>query len=295
MGSPCELMLYLDCEEEARGVFDVVIGEITRLEQKYSRYTSDSFTTRINESAGICPIEVDEETALLLDYAATLHGQSDGKFDITSGVLRRAWNFKSGSLPSRARISELLPLVGWHKVIWRRPNLYLPIVGMEVDFGGYVKEYAADAAAAICQQLGIEHGLINLGGDIRALGPHPNGEAWQVGIQHPRRLRSAIASAALEKGAIATSGDYERYMIVDGNRYCHLLDPKTGWSIPTRLASISIIADQCIVAGSLATLAMLESAQNPRWLKTMSLPFLAIDQALQLQGSIDVLEFSLLN
>src|SRR5204862_4852338 len=135
-------------------------------EQVYSRYRDDSVTTRINKSAGDpYGVEVDEETAGLLDYAAAAHEQSGGLFDLTSGVLRRAWDFKSGRVPEKKKIADLLPLIGWDKLVWRRPRLALPQAGMELDFGGFVKEYTADCAAQVCRASVIAHGLVELGGD----------------------------------------------------------------------------------------------------------------------------------
>ena len=134
-------------------------------------------------------IAVDDETAKLLDYAYACYQRSDGLFDITSGILRRIWDFKSGRLPDRNAIDELLPRIGLSKVSWKRPRLTFPIAGMELDFGGIGKEYAADQAAAVCIALGIRHGLIDLGGDIAVIGPHPNLAPWNIGIRHPRDPR----------------------------------------------------------------------------------------------------------
>ena len=140
MGSPCELRLSGECADE---IARAAQAEIARLEAKYSRYREDSLATRINRSAGDARgIEVDAETARLLDYAATAWRESGGRFDITSGILRRAWNFKAARVPTRAEIAALLPLIGWDKLEWRSPRIVLPRAGMELDFGGYVKEYA---------------------------------------------------------------------------------------------------------------------------------------------------------
>jgi FAD:protein FMN transferase len=291
MGSPCELQLYLQ-DSQASALGQGAQDEIMRLERKYSRYLSDSVTSRINASAGSGrAIEVDEETAGLLDYADIIYQQSEGLFDISSGILRRAWNFKSNQLPSQTQIDQLLPLVGWRKLDWQRPLLLLPETGMELDFGGLVKEYAADAAANYCLERGIEHGLINLGGDIRVIGPHPDASPWRLGIRHPRALKTAmngaIAEVHLSHGALATSGDYERFMLINNQRYCHLLDPHTGWSIQPAFASASVIAPQCLLAGSFSTVALLKSTTEPEWLSQSGLPYLLVDQALQLSGSIN--------
>jgi FAD:protein FMN transferase len=287
MGSRCEFKLYLP-DDRASDIGNRMIALIQQLEAKYSRYQPTSITSRINAAAGTnTPIELDDETARLIDYAGVLHQQSDGLFDITSGILRKAWNFKTNQLPNAQLIETLLPFIGWNMVEWQSPFIRLPHAGMEIDFGGYVKEYAADALATFCIEQGVHHGLINLGGDIHVVGPHLDGSPWQIGIQHPRIANKAIATIELTKGAIATSGDYERYMMVNGQRYSHLLNPFTGQSIQPDFASASIIAAQCIVAGSFSTIALLKSQEQPEWLAQSGLPYLTVDQQMRIAGTID--------
>jgi thiamine biosynthesis lipoprotein len=283
MGSPCELRLYGErAERAARAAHD----QVSRLEAKFSRYREDSLASRINASAGdLAGVEVDSETARLLDYAATAWRESGGRFDVTSGILRRAWNFKSGRVPGRAEVSALLPLVGWDKLAWRAPRLVLPLRGMEIDFGGYVKEYAADLAAAKCRELGVRHGLIDLGGDLAAIGPHPDGRPWRIGVRDPRAPERALLQLALTRGGVATSGDYERCMVVDGVRYGHILDPRSGW--PVRgLASVTVTADACLVAGTLTTSAMLRGENGGAWLDALGAASVWIDDAGRVGGRL---------
>jgi thiamine biosynthesis lipoprotein len=273
MGSPCELHLYGRSISRLDALAKTARKEITRLECKYSRYREDSLTTRINRSAGNSDgMQVDDETASLLDYADTAHRESGGLFDITSGALRRAWDFKSGRLPEPGAIESLLTRVGWQRVLWKRPQIVLPIAGMEIDFGGYVKEYAADRIAALCRRSGARHGLIDLGGDFAVVGPHPDNRPWLVGVRHPRHPDTAMATVPLSEGGIASSGDYERFMIVDGKRYGHVLDPRTGWPVEG-LASVSVAASHCLIAGTATTVAMLKGAvAGPAWLDDLGLP-----------------------
>lgn len=278
MGAPCELRLYAATEEQARQARVAAEAEVLRLESKYSRYREDSLTTLINRSAGDARgVEVDEETAGLLDYAQTAYQQSEGLFDITSGVLRRVWDFKQQKIPTSAELTAIMPIVGWEKLGWQRPRIALPVAEMELDFGGYVKEYAADSAARVCREQGIRHGFVELGGDIAVIGPHPDGTGWQVGIQHPRRPLEPMATINLNDGGIASSGDYERYFEQNGRRYCHILNPKTGWPAEG-LQAVSVVAPQCLVAGTASTVAMLKGAEEgPRWLKNLGLPFLLVE------------------
>ncbi len=286
MGSPCELQLEGGTRSALEPIARRVLREIARLEIKFSRYREDSLASAINRSAGdprgVC---VDEETAALLDFAATAHRESGGRFDPTSGVLRRVWDFRSNALPDRGALEATRALVGWSKLRWERPRVVLPIAGMELDFGGFVKEYAADRAASLCREQGIETGLVDLGGDLSVVGPHPDGSPWQVGIRNPRRPSEAIARVALASGGIATSGDYERCMVVDGIRYPHLLDPRSGQSFRGGPASVSVCAPLCLLAGAATTIAMLhEEAEARRFLANLGLPHLLIDQGGRISG-----------
>ncbi|ANE57765.1 FAD:protein FMN transferase [Methylomonas sp. DH-1] len=277
MGTPCQIQLFAAGAAEAMAVADAAIADVRRLEARYSRYRDDSFLSEINRAAASgAAIEVDEETAGLLDYAATCYAQSGGLFDITSGILRRAWKFDSGQLPEQSLIDNLLQRVGWHRLSWQRPRLAFATAGMEIDFGGVVKEYAADRAAALCQAHGIRHGLVNLGGDIKVVGPRADGSPWQIGIRHPHRSGGLLDTLALAAGAVASSGDYERCITLDGVRYGHVLNPRTGWPV-RHLAAVTVVAEFCVVAGSASTIAMLKEGDGPAWLADLQLPHLWVD------------------
>ncbi len=280
MASPCELRLYAATHSQADIAAKLAQDEVLRIERTYSRYREDSIVSRINACAGTEPIAVDAETAALLNYAAAAYEQSDGLFDITSGVLRRAWDFKSGQLPTEKNLKDLLPLVGWDKVQWLEGRILLTQPGMQLDFGGFGKEWAADTAARICKDQGISHGLVELGGDIHAIGPHPDGSPWLVGIRDPRNPESAITVIPLQQGGLASSGDYERYMLIDGKRYSHILNPKNGWPVMESFASVSVLAPLCLLAGTGATVAMLKGAgQGLQWLAALGLPYFTVDAA----------------
>lgn len=277
MGSPCAIQLYAKNQKKANDAAQLAIDDVSRLENLYSRYRDDSFLSEINRIAAIAgSITVDEETAGLLDYAATCYQQSDGLFDITSGILRSVWDFKSGKLPTKKAIRQIKEKIGWHRVKWEHPVLSFDIPGMEIDFGGVVKEYAVDRAAALCLEAGVYHGIVNLGGDIKIIGPHPDGSPWRVAIRHPRQSGTALRTLQLYSGALASSGDYERCITLNGVRYGHVLNPKTGW--PVRyMAAVSVAGDFCVVAGSASTIGMLKEDQGPGWLNELGLPHLWVD------------------
>jgi thiamine biosynthesis lipoprotein len=147
---------------------------------------------------------------------------------------------------------------------------------MELDLGGIGKEYAVDRAATMLAEAGIGAALVNLGGDLRAIGRRADGNPWRLGIAHPRNTGAVLASIPLHEGALATSGDYERFFELDGRRYCHILDPRTGWPVHA-WQSISVVAPACLAAGTITTIAMLLGEQTLPFLRSQGLPFLAVD------------------
>lgn len=286
MGSPCELRFYAHSTGLADVAHAAAVAMIEQLEARYSRYRPDSLTSRINAAAGTGEwVPVDAETAGLIDYAQQVWQQSEGLFDITSGILRQAWDFRVPRLPAQRDIDALLPLIGWEKVEWRATRIRLPIAGMELDFGGFVKEYAADAAARALREQGIEHGFVELGGDIAVIGPHPDGSPWRIGVRHPRQPDTALAMLELHQGALASSGDYERSITVDGLRYGHILNPKTGWPVQS-LAGVSVVAPQCLLAGTATTVAMLKQGDAKDWLQMLELPYLAVTAEAAVFGTL---------
>jgi len=218
MASPCEVLLPLMSEHAALTMGTVAAQEAWRVEKKYSRYRDDSVTAWIHENRGSA-IEVDQETASLIDFANRCFDLSEGLFDITSGVLRRAWIFDgSGRIPEAAV--------------------------MELDFGGIGKEYAVDRAYELLAARDSTPFLINFGGDLRANRPPSHGP-WQVGIERPDTDREATMLLDLEYGALATSGDSRRYLLKDGIRYGHILNPLTGWPTSESPRSITVAASSC--------------------------------------------------
>jgi FAD:protein FMN transferase len=280
MGSPCELLLAAAGAGDpalATPAAQAVVSEVQRLELRYSRYREDSDLSAINRVAAAGgSIDVDDETAALLDYAAACHVQSGGRFDITSGLLRRAWRWDRQALPAAAEVQALLPRIGWQHVRWQRPHLHFLRPGMELDLGGIVKEYAADRAAMLLHDFGMRHGLINLGGDVRVLGPQPDGQPWRVGVRDPHQPGALLATLPLSQGALASSGDYERCIVVDGIRHGHILDPRNGWPVQG-LAAVSVAAPLAVVAGSASTIALLMGRDGPAWLQGLGLPHLWVD------------------
>jgi thiamine biosynthesis lipoprotein len=261
MASPCEVLVRTADEALARRLTNDAARECRRIEAKFSRYRDGSELSRINASAGSA-VRVDDETAQLLDFASSC---------VTSGVLRRVWTFDgSGRLPSPDAVSALLPLVGWHRVSWTPPELLLP-AGMEIDFGGIGKEYAVDCAFALLAAQTSCPFLVNFGGDLRAGATSAPAEPWTVGVENPSGEGDPLRALPLSSGALATSGDARRFLLVDGMRYGHVLDPTTGWPVRDAPRSVTVHAPTCTEAGTFATLALLAGAHAERFLAEQGL------------------------
>jgi FAD:protein FMN transferase len=279
MGCPCALHVETESETRAQQAFAIAEAELRRLDRKYSHYRDDSLIAAWATHAGNpSPLPVDDETAALLDFAAALHEQSAGRFDITAGTLTKLWDLRSGTLPSATAIDEALSRVGWQRLHWQRPLLSIPIPGMRIDLGGIVKEYAADRVAQLCREAGFHHGMVDLGGDLAVIGAHHDGSPWRVGIKSPESPDNATAHIDIAHGGLATSGDYERCLIVDGRRYSHIIDPRNGQPIDS-FASVSVSAPSCLVAGAAATIAMLlGSVDGAAYLRDIGLPHLCLQR-----------------
>ena len=276
MGSACEVVLASHTQNEAESMAKLAIDEVLRIERKYSRYTTDSIIAKINQQAGRVALQCDDETWALFQFASQLFDKSDGLFDITSGVLRQAWDFKKPEVPTSQKLEALLPLVGWQNVVLQDQSIALPLAGMEVDLGGFGKEYAADRAAQVLKEKGVTYGYVNLAGDMRFLGPKSSGEPWMIGIQDPRARDQVVATLPITQGGLATSGDYERYFELNGQRYCHVLNPKTGMPV-SYWRSVSVTSPATVVSGCTTTMAMLKEADGLAFLQATGFDFFAID------------------
>ena len=270
MASPCEVLVETENRQYASKLVEIARNEALRIENKFSRYRTDNIIHQINHSTGQ-PVSVDEETANLLDYAQQCYQLCDGLFDVTSGVLRQIWHFNgSDKLAKQSQVDKLLSNIGWDKVTWNRPNIILP-EGMEIDFGGIGKEYAVDQSCQLIMKTSDTSCLINYGGDIRVTTTRSNGQPWIIGVEDPNQLDTLKTKSPyikLSRGAIATSGDTRKYLLKDGIRYSHVLNPKTGWPVANAPRSVTVAANTCTEAGILATLALLHEQHAEDFLKS---------------------------
>jgi thiamine biosynthesis lipoprotein len=271
MASPCELVCEETDHSRVMALADIAAREAWRIERKFSRYRDDSVIAWIHSKRGR-EVALDTETALLMDFANRCFVLSDGLFDVTSGPLRRVWQFDgSDRLPAPRDVEALLANIGFSMLHWESPRLTMP-EGMELDFGGIGKEYAVDRAFQLVADRSSSAFLVNFGGDLRASGPHAQGR-WQVGIERPGTDRQAATILSLERGALATSGDARRFLLKDGVRYGHILNPKTGWPVVDAPRSVSVAASSCVEAGVLATMALLQGSNARNFLDAQSVRY----------------------
>lgn len=269
MASPCEVLLYTEDQALVEKIAQQVIAETRRIENKYSRYRQGNLCWRMNHSKGE-KVAIDQETYFLLTYAKNLFELSQKCFDITSGVLRKAWRFESGSKPPSAeKINKLLPYIGFEKINFDEEYFCLPEL-MEIDFGGIGKEYCVDQVAElitpICQQNGVSF-LINFGGDLRAGCFDDNHSPWIVGVEGVVDHNQMPLVIEVSQGSIATSGTNKRMFEFNKKRYTHILNPKTGYPIENTPISVSVFANSCSLAGGMSTLAMLQGEDAENFLK----------------------------
>ena len=255
LGGPCTILVRAHSRTESEKLVRPVAREVWRIEAKFSRYRDDGWLAALHGGAEVL---LDAESMQLLALGEALRKASGGKFDLTAGVLRKAWRFGSdGTSADPKAIDQLLTLVGWDKVDYRPPHLRLA-PGMQLDFGGIGKEYAVDRCLLLfCQSSELDV-LINLGGDIAA---RSNSDPWHVGIE------GSDEKIAISEGALATSGTSHRFVEVSGRRYGHIIDALNGWPVSEAPQSVTVVAASCCAAGAMATTAMLQGAQAASWLR----------------------------
>ncbi|WP_426357630.1 FAD:protein FMN transferase [Pseudocolwellia sp. HL-MZ19] len=291
MASSCEVLVEIPEEDDNKSQYEkpqnitsntlinkiakCITNEVWRIEDKYSRYNKESICSRINNSNGKT-ITLDPETALLLNFADVCYKLSEGLFDISSGVLRKIWNFDcSDNIPSQQQIEAMLTRVGWQKVTFTDQSINLP-EGMEIDFGGIGKEYAVDRCILLIKEITDAPVLVNLGGDLAATKPRAGNQAWIIGVEHPGFENKTEMVVSLYQGALATSGNAKRYLQKDGIRYSHILNAKTGCSIIDAPRSITVASKLCVQAGILATLSILQGKQAETYLEEQEVKYWAV-------------------
>jgi len=261
MGNRFEITVVGDDRLWADKRIDDAVEEIKRIEKLFTTFDESSQTNLINRNAGIAPVKVDREVYDLIERSKKISTLTQGAFDITYGSIdKRLWNFDKTmtSLPDAQTAKKLVRLINYRNVILDEKNcsVFLKEKGMRIGFGGIGKGYAAEKAKSLLQQKGVKSGIINAAGDLTAWGHQPNGKPWTIGIADPDTKRQAFSFLEITNTSIATSGNYEKFVLIDGKKYSHTIDPKTG--LPVRgIKSVTIICPNAEIADAMATPVMI--------------------------------------
>jgi len=257
MGNRFEFTAVSDDEPKALEAIEAAITEIRRIEDLLSTFKESSQVNEINRFAGIRPVRVAEEVIGLIVRSLKISSVTQGAFDITYGSIDKSlWNFDVNMtvLPDKETALKAVDLINYENVIINSKNstVMLKNKGMRIGFGGIGKGYAADRAKQVMCSLGIESGIVNAAGDLVTWGKQPDGQAWTIGIADPNQKQQAFSALSISNMAIATSGNYEKYAVIDNKKYSHTIDPKTGLPV-TGIKSVSIICPSAELADALTT------------------------------------------
>jgi len=276
MASHCEVLVRNLDTKFCDYIAEIIYQETIRIQDKYSRYIKGNLVDKMNHSNDKVVV-IDQETFKLLEYAKNLYELSDGKFDITSGILREIWNFTPKSKPpSIEEITTLLAKIGFDKIRYNQQEFIMP-AGMQIDFGGIGKEYAVDqitqAIYPLCKQ-NDSCFLVNFGGDLSAVKFNQDDSAWLVGVESVEIPDKSNSIIKIGHGCVATSGNTKRFLDYKGKRYGHLLNPKTGYPIDNAPRSVTVFANSCVLAGSYSSLAILQGENAEHFLKEQSIKYI---------------------
>ena len=263
MGNRFEISVVSTDADWANARINDAIAEISRIERLLTTYSDQSQTNQINANAGIRPVSVDPDVFALIQRSLRLSKLTQGAFDITYGSIdKRLWNFDTTmtALPDPQTARRLVRLINYRNILLdaTESSVFLKEKGMRIGFGGIGKGYAAEQAKRLLQKLGVESGIVNAAGDLTTWGTQPNGQPWTIGIADPNTARHTNAAGrafsylAISNMAVATSGNYEKYALIDGKCYSHTIDPKTGYPV-SGIKSVTIIAPNAELADALAT------------------------------------------
>ena len=256
MGSRFDITVVADDSLAAHNDIDIAVVEITRIERLISSWDAASQTSKINANSGVKPVKVDGELFKLIERAIEISRLTDGAFDISYASMDAIWKFDGSmkEMPSKNQIKESVERVGFQNIVLDRENssVFLKLKEMKIGFGAIGKGYAADMAKALLIKNGVSAGIINASGDMNTWGKQPDGQAWKVAITNPMDKNKAFALLPINQGAVVTSGNYEKFVTLDGKRYSHIIDPRTGYP-STGIISATVFAPSAELADALAT------------------------------------------
>ena len=257
MGNRFEISIVADDESWANSCIQEAVEEIRRIEKLLTTFDESSQTNLINRNAGIEPVKVDKEIFDLIQRSQKISAITQGSFDITYGSIdKKLWNFDQSmdSLPDPQTAKQLVRLINYKNVILDEKNttVLLKEKGMRIGFGGIGKGYAAEMAKGLLRKKGVESGVVNAAGDLTAWGFQANGKPWTIGIANPEATQHAFSYLDITNTSVATSGNYEKFIIINGKKYSHTIDPKTGLPV-TGIKSVTIISPNAEIADAMAT------------------------------------------
>ena len=261
MGNRFEISVVADDPLWANECIEEAVEEIRRIEKLFTTFNESSQTSLINRNAGLAPVNVDNEVFELIRRSKRISGITQGAFDITYGSIdKRLWNFDKNmnALPDPGVAKQLVRLINYKNIILDEKNgtVFLKEKGMRIGFGGIGKGYAAECAKALLQKKGIKSGIVNAAGDLTAWGYQPDGKPWTIGIADPNASREIFSHLNITNTSVATSGNYEKFVVIDGKKYSHTIDPKTGLPV-TGIKSVTIICSNAEIADAMATPVMI--------------------------------------
>lgn len=255
LGTPCAIHFRMEDEQSALLFMNEALAWLSAFQNKYSRFQKDSLTSRINQSAGLNWVNIDNAMGHMLDTADDLYRLTDGILDPTMLPLLRVWDWKilHTSIPAESDISAARRLVGWDLVQRKPGRVFLPQQGMGLDFGGFGKEYAVDEIVKIARKHLISDALIDLGRDVYGMGGNGVHPFWHVGLEDGANPGSCWGGLAVSGFAVCSSGDYARRFEYQGKRFGHIIDPRTGWPVSNGMCAVSVCAPTCLQAGVYST------------------------------------------
>jgi thiamine biosynthesis lipoprotein len=261
MGNHFEISVVARDEAWADECIGAGVAEIQRIERLLTTYSDESETNRINRQAGIAPVRVSQETFDIIDRSLRISRLTQGAFDITYGsVDKRLWNFDPDmkTLPDAATARRMVRLINYRNVILNKADttVFLKEEGMRIGFGGIGKGYAAERAKVAMRQKGVDSGIVNASGDLAVWGQQPDGKPWTIGIVNPNAAGQVFSYLEVADMAIATSGNYEKYVMIGGRRYSHTINPRTGLPV-TGVKSVTILCPNAELADAMATPVMI--------------------------------------
>lgn len=256
MGSRFDITIVAEDEKKANAYIDEAIEEIIRIEKLISSWDPQSETSEINKNAGIKPVKVDQELVDLIERSIQISKITDGAFDITFASMDKVWKFDGSmkEMPSKEVIQQSIEKVGYTNIVIDEnlQTVYLKIKGMKIGFGALGKGYAADKVKAMMIEKGVKAGIINASGDLTAWGKQPDGKDWMVGISNPLNKNKVFSWFPVVNAAVATSGNYEKYVTFNGKKYTHIIDPRTGYPA-SGIVSVTIFSQMGELSDALAT------------------------------------------